>query len=156
MVIVVSGLLARGMRRQIALRGAIAYGECFVADEPPAFLGKPIIDAYELEQGQQWAGASLCKSAAEQLGDLSNMAREPFRPVVRYPVPLKENKTESLLAVKWPLAFDLPHPNMAMRPAKDDATERHRLDVQEKIKNTAAFYDRFKGSSPTSTRKARW
>ena len=143
MCLVVSGLLARGMRRHIALRGAIAYGECFIADEPPAFLGKPIIDAYELEQRQQWAGAALCPSAAEQLGDLSNMAPDPHRPVVRYAVPMKRNAPEELLAIRWPNAFDLPHPREAMR-VREDAPEPLRNEAREKIENTINFYERFK------------
>jgi hypothetical protein len=137
------------MHRRIPLRGAIAFGDCFASTEQPAaLLGKPVFDAHDLEHDQEWAGAALCRSAEQQLGDLDAMYRPDLRKFVRYPVPLKKGRTEDRVVIKWPDAHFLPHPLETMRMPGPDLSPEERRRVDTKIANTAAFYERFKGRDP--------
>lgn len=54
-------LLRLAFERGLPLRGAISFGEVFV--DKRIVLGKPIIDAYQAEKKQQWAGVALTPSA---------------------------------------------------------------------------------------------
>ncbi|HEY2031179.1 MAG TPA: hypothetical protein VGH20_18435 [Myxococcales bacterium] len=40
-------------------RGAIAYGDCYLGEEPDTFLGDAIVTAHEWEQCQKWFGISV-------------------------------------------------------------------------------------------------
>lgn len=44
------------LRKEIPLKGAIAYGDIVVDDEVNLFCGQPIIDAYLLEEDLQYMG----------------------------------------------------------------------------------------------------
>ena len=57
-------LLRLAFERGLPLRGAISFGEFFVHER--AFLGMPIIDAYEAEKQQQWSGIALTLSAQRE------------------------------------------------------------------------------------------
>jgi hypothetical protein len=66
-------LLSRG----IALRGAISFGKFLrrrVGDS--VFIaGRAIIESYEFEQAQNWAGIMVAPSAVKQLGSRMNICR---------------------------------------------------------------------------------
>jgi hypothetical protein len=143
MCITVYWLMHAAMRRCIPLRGAIAYGHCLVADGPLGFIGKPIVEAYQLERAQAWAGVSLHPSAAVHLGTIEEMYGAEMRPFVRYDVPMSQGGTKSLVAIKWPQAIDVPHPREAMRPPRPGLDSEERASVERKIANTTAFYERF-------------
>jgi len=93
-------LLARTMWLKVPLRGAIAYGECVVSQDPVYYLGKPVLEAYDMEKAQEWAGAVLAQSASGQLD--SGCSR-----TVTYDVPTKTGM-QSLRAVDWPFCSDGP------------------------------------------------
>ena len=63
MVYTCSLLLAKTIWNDIPLRGAISYGECLINKDPLYIIGKPFIDAADLEKRQIWAGVALsCES----------------------------------------------------------------------------------------------
>src|SRR4051812_17239950 len=99
----------RCARREFYLRGAIAYGECFISSSPPAFLGKPIVEAASLEHRQQWSGVALDRSA-ESILNYSALHNRRLRPFVPYLVPMKDGPDEIRLVIKWPQGMHLPHP----------------------------------------------
>jgi hypothetical protein len=96
-------MLAKAMWLNVPLRGAIAYGRCIVSPDPVYYLGKPILEAHDIEQRQQWAGVVLCESASALVDDLDSVR------AVRWDVPLKAGTygpgtvPKSMLAVDWPL-----------------------------------------------------
>jgi hypothetical protein len=47
------------------IRAGISYGEAFIDPANSVFIGKPIVEAYQLEQKQQWSGAALTISASQ-------------------------------------------------------------------------------------------
>lgn len=57
-------LLRLSFERGIPLRGAVSHGR-YYATEKGCFLGKPIIEAYNMEKTQDWAGAVICKSVQD-------------------------------------------------------------------------------------------
>jgi hypothetical protein len=124
----------------VLFRGAIAFGECLIqtAAQPYCYLGAPIIEAYELEQAQDWSGVALASSAAV----LTERARDALL-FLEYPVPLKRRCCgtidEPALVVNW------------LSPGMTAETISHSFgpqpaarDVERKRRNTLAFFDHFK------------
>ncbi len=52
----VKRVVRMSLRREIPLKGAIAYGDIVVDDDENLFCGQPIIDAYLLEEDLQYMG----------------------------------------------------------------------------------------------------
>lgn len=52
----VKRVIRNALRREIPLKGAIAYGDIVVDEERNLFCGQPIIDAYLLEEDLQYMG----------------------------------------------------------------------------------------------------
>ena len=63
------------LQREIALRGAIAYGDFIRRDGPGGVFvaGKAIVDAYHFEQQQDWVGIMLAPTAFRQKPDLPKL-----------------------------------------------------------------------------------
>jgi hypothetical protein len=53
------------------IRGGIAYGDAHIDPQNSLYVGVPIIEAYKLEQSQQWSGASLAPSAVARLPEFA-------------------------------------------------------------------------------------
>jgi hypothetical protein len=107
-------VVARSMWLNVPLRGAISYGECIVSTDPIYYLGRPILEAYELEKRQEWAGVSLCPSAAERVDP------ESENRIISWDVPVKGGWSskvfgrgrakDRMFAVDWPAASTGPVP----------------------------------------------
>jgi hypothetical protein len=81
----VSYLLRLSFERGIPIRGAVSYGR-YYATERGCILGEPIVEAYKMEQAQDWAGAIICKSVQEKFYDIgANLARDIKRGNVSIP-----------------------------------------------------------------------
>lgn len=93
-------------------RGAIAWGDLEISSS--ITLGKPIVEAHQLEHDQEWAGITLCDSmldwnragglTGDQNASILTVAEES-RWLVRWPVPTKSRPIRERLAVNW-LLFD--------------------------------------------------
>ena len=83
------------------MRGGVAYGSVVMSRRQRIFVGQPIVDAYLLEQSQQWVGAAVHQSCCDHpiLGGFIAKHDE----VIPYPVPTgrKKNRVRSTLAVHW-------------------------------------------------------
>jgi hypothetical protein len=80
-------------------RGAIARGEFFI--EKNSFVGKPIVEAYELANALELSGCVIAPTAeAEFVGQ-----DDPLKLLFQYPVPLKENQKQDLYTLN--LCFSL-------------------------------------------------
>ena len=98
MCVIASLLLSRFMEAGLPIRGAVAVGECTASIDQPGetglpatiLLGRPVVDAYELERAQEWSGAALCSSAAIHLEHPPKWPAH-LHPIVHYPPPLKES-----------------------------------------------------------------
>lgn len=102
---VLSDCILFGLKNGIALRGAIASGECFISQNPVILAGKPVVEAFELEKAQQWAGACLADSADQLVNDPDVLGRlAPPGPIVPYEPPIKSSFSafSPTLSVNWP------------------------------------------------------
>lgn len=138
----VAEFIKRGIRQThpVLFRGAIAFGECLIqaAAQPYCYLGAPIIEAYELEQAQDWSGVALAPSAA----GLTERTRDALL-FVEYPAPLKRRWcgtiVEPALAVNW-LSSGMTTETVSRAFGPQPAAR----DVERKRRNTVAFFDHFK------------
>lgn len=149
MVYTCSLLMARSIWVNIPLRGAIAYGECLISHDPVYALGKPFMEAYNLEKKQMWAGVALADSALEHY-DISNSNQ-----VVEYDVLCKYDgqiRATKLAVVNWPensMGPSIPkYPDMESGEQPDweacfsckSENKQIRKDVQMKKDNTKEFF----------------
>lgn len=58
-------LMCRAVEIGLPLRGAIAIGDAVLDQERGIFLGKPIVDAARLENGQRLIGTSFCSTSSD-------------------------------------------------------------------------------------------
>jgi hypothetical protein len=63
----VGWLLFLTMPTSTRLRGGISYDEFYAEPQNEIYIGSSIVEAYGLEQAQQWAGAALTESAASRI-----------------------------------------------------------------------------------------
>lgn len=55
------------IKEEIPVRGAISYGDFYCDKNNSLFFGKPLIEAYEYGEAQDWLGLILCPSAEQKL-----------------------------------------------------------------------------------------
>ena len=126
------------------IRAGIAHGEAFIDPANSLYVGEPIIEAYRMEQCQNWSGAALCSSAFERMpADAQTGAFDDWW-VVPYPVPTKSGVCQTL-AINWTTGLHLP--GLSLRwsqesPEPSVADWEVKRSVCEKWKNTKAFHDR--------------
>lgn len=63
-------LLRFSFHAGIPLRGALSFGEYYVDTKNISFLGKPIVEAYDASNKQNWCGAVVCNSAMDVIKDV--------------------------------------------------------------------------------------
>ena len=68
----VKRVMRMALRKEIPLKGAIAYGNIVVDDEQNLFCGQPIIDAYQLEEDLQYMGVVIHHTFEEEYDKLSD------------------------------------------------------------------------------------
>jgi len=78
------------------------------------YFGKPIIDAYELEEAQQWMGGALHPSVFTRIELIKLEKRDLIgfdAPIYHYPVPIKEEyKMKNRESVEFALNWVQSHP----------------------------------------------
>lgn len=60
-------LICRSLELGLPLRGALSTGDCYFDFDKHIYIGKPIVEASELEKLQRIIGASFCNSFEEQI-----------------------------------------------------------------------------------------
>jgi class 3 adenylate cyclase len=90
------------------LRAGIAYGPVIISPEEQIYLGMPIVDAYRLQEAQEWVGAA-CHQSCLQAPDFEIICDEIEGAqnfvTTKHPVPLNEGRKEGLvnpMPVAWP------------------------------------------------------
>lgn len=93
-------LMCEALRMGIPLRGALTLGDAVLDKQSSFFLGEPIVEAANLEKGQNWLGTGLGKSATWPpfLTQLHGTA------VIEYTPPMKEKFAHhaSPIVLDWP------------------------------------------------------
>jgi hypothetical protein len=95
-----SDLMCEALAMNIPLRGAITLGNAVLDSKANFFIGEPIIEANNLEKGQNWVGLTLGESAiwSPFLVQLHGTS------IIEYPAPMKEEfkRFASPIVVDWP------------------------------------------------------
>ncbi len=78
------------IKESIPVRGAISYGEFYCDQENNLFFGKPLIEAYEYGEAQDWLGLIICPSAEKKLKPL-NIKADQNSAYIYTEVPAKKN-----------------------------------------------------------------
>jgi len=93
-------LMCHALRKEVPLRGAISLGEAVMHKATSTYIGKPLIEAYKLEKGQNWVGLVLGVSATWPpfIAELDGPS------IIEYLAPMKEKyaKHASPVVVDWP------------------------------------------------------
>jgi hypothetical protein len=144
----VGNLIGLALINGIPLRGGLAGGECYIDPLKQIAIGQPIIDAYLLEQEQEWIGAAVASKGFPKLKPFDSFSDR----LVKYAVPTKTRMPVGhLLAVDWTGFARMPEA-MTRRFWKMNArleTEKALAEgaklskgtsAHQKWKNTAAFY----------------
>lgn len=82
------------------LRGAIAHGEFYADPKANAYVGKALIDAYKLEEDQDWLGLSLHESV-EVIKDFPKALKEHKGFIVKSLVSLKNKPKKLPYCINW-------------------------------------------------------
>lgn len=145
----VANLIGMALINGLPLRGGLAEGECYIDSKKQIVVGQPVVDAYRLEQEQEWIGAALRSEKRPNIHDFDCFADW----LVEYPVPTKKQVTgNQLVAIDWTAFARMPE-SMTRRFWKMNCrleTEKalfegtklaHGTSAHEKWKNTTAFYN---------------
>ena len=125
------------------IRAGISYGEAYIDPKNSLFVGNPIIDAFHLEQEQQWSGAALTNSAKERIPSAVQSGRFADWWVMPYSVPLKKGNKD-MLAVRWTWGSHHPSWKLIWSDSQEEPNDKdwaERPDICEKFANTKAFHD---------------
>lgn len=126
------------------IRAGIAYGEAHIDQNNSMYVGQAIVDAYNLEKVQQWAGAALTESACARVPEIARSGKFADWWVTPWEVPLKNGKTVSTLAVNW--NWGVHRPDWSLRWSRESAMptpEAWAKDASlcEKFVNTKRFHE---------------
>jgi hypothetical protein len=128
------------------IRAGLAYGDAFIDPDNSLFVGKPIVEAYRLEQHQEWSGAALAQSACDRVPERVRSGQFADWWVVPYAVPLKDNASFDTLAVNWNWGIHDIGWRMRWCESSDMPSERDwstRPSVCAKFVNTKQFHEAF-------------
>ena len=131
-------------RGNTRVRVGVAYGAAFVDPRNSLFVGMPIVEAYRLEQAQQWSGGALSQSACDRLPEAIRSGKYADWWVTPHDVPLKAGQTRNTLALNWNLGIHGPGwrlrwSKQSAMPEKNDWAKDP--SVCEKFVNTKAFHE---------------
>ena len=90
-------MILMGLRFDMPFRIGISYGEVCIDPNKNLYLGKPIADAFLLEESQKWIGGA-CHPDCEKSSSFRRV--EEWRDVVNYSVPTS-NGRQNMLALNW-------------------------------------------------------
>ena len=98
-------LFMHALKHGAVLRGAIARGTVTADFDRSIFFGQPIIDAYRLEEAQQWYGVAVHPTAdGVDVSDVLQLTSAQIPLTETVEVPLKNEKAPAeLSAINWPV-----------------------------------------------------
>jgi len=140
----VGWLLFTTMSSSTRIRSGIAYGEFYANSVDGIYVGPGLVEAYLLEQAQEWSGAALTVGASSRIPERQTTGERFQWWVCEYPIPLKEkaNVHCSNLVVDWTQAihgiFDLKWSKQSDEPTEEDI--RTNRSVCQKWLNTVKFH----------------
>lgn len=123
-------ILALSFEKNIALRGAVSYGEFYIKKDPVIIIGKVITELARIEKSQQWAGIVLSDSLR------SFNYSDQFVRTYLTPFKGKDNSRE-MKVIDWLKLKTIDLSLIDFDKLFDSELE----DVKEKKQNTIRFYN---------------
>jgi len=122
----------------LPLRASITVGDIIVSNN--VVIGKPVIEAYEMEQQQEWIGCWVSKNALDLLSKEALEGHIKERAIVEYKIPLKKGNVEKMFAYDWTDSYPFRKGNYTI------LNKRDRIDwtVERKHRNTWEFINQLK------------
>lgn len=89
--------ICEGLAMELPIRGAIAAGNAILDQQTGTYLGKPILEAHELEANQDWLGLAFSYQATwpPLIADISPKL------LMEYQIPVKKGET-TRICPDWP------------------------------------------------------
>ena len=125
-------ILTLSFEKNIALRGAISYGEFYINRDPVIIIGKVINEIAKLEKSQQWAGIVLSDKLK------SYNPSDQF--VTNYSTPFKGNNKD-MKVIDWINMKTIILTEQIKSIDFDKCFDSELEDVKEKKQNTIRFYN---------------
>jgi hypothetical protein len=121
-----SDLICRALEMGIPLRGALTVGDAVLDSDSGFFIGEPIIEAANLEKGQNWMGVTLGKSAIWS----GFLAQIHGTSIIEYQPPMKPDLADysSPIVIDWPRRWRDKHghcPSSRLRELNTDPRFAH-------------------------------
>lgn len=125
------------------VRCGVSYGEVFIDPANSTYVGVPLIEAHELEEGQAWSGGALTPHAVSRCEEIARTEGQKSDAIVQYEVPLTGDKTLNTYAIDWTTGihqgFELPWSPTRDKPSKEEWVNQ--ADICKKWGNTRLFHD---------------
>lgn len=140
-------ILSSSMSDGIPLRGAISFGPVTIIENQrgTTIVGRGLTKAYSLESMQQWSGGIVDKECFELFPEVNSQdfinkllenKKNPL--IIKYNIPLKENKFVSGYGFNWPQYSLLKDENSVKvafsRHKKEIISEKEQLMIENTIK----------------------
>ena len=120
---------------ELPIRGAITVGELIVNDG--VHIGKPIIDAYEMEQKQEWIGCWISDDVINALSSELKTRYLKGNNIIRYKIPLKSDDVIDRYVFNWvdpPFEPDYDFGVLKLKKKHDWRAEKIHRNTREYIK----------------------
>jgi hypothetical protein len=133
---VCDGLFQSAIINKMPIRGAITYGEVIVNDN--VIIGKPIVEAYEMEQKQDWMGCWINDNAIKKVGSKLLDRHEKGKLIIKYKVPFKSGEIKECYVFNWvqlPFEGDYDHGALIVKPGHDWPAERKHINTKKYIRH---------------------
>ena len=131
-----ASLIQTSILLDLPLRVGVAYGEVFIDAARSVFLGKPIVNAYKIEESQKWIGGACHSSCTD--GPCFDRVIYPWTDVLEYPVPYEGEEGPIRYAINWP-SGSLEKIREKLQLAS--ANHSHTKVVELKYSNSIQFFD---------------
>lgn len=126
------------------VRAGISYGDAFIDRANSLYVGEPIIEAYRLQERQQWAGAALTPAACARVPKTGSPGEHARWYVTPWNVPMKDHEPMATLAVNWNRGIHAPSWRLRWSVTSDLPPEPNSVEEQslyEKYLNTKHFHE---------------
>jgi hypothetical protein len=130
-------LMISSANKGIPLCGATAFGEVILDEAKGILIGQPIIDAYELENRQNWIGIAFHPNTARY--KIGESEPSPTMWSRRNNVPMDGGKTESHLVLEWFRDNNTSLVNERTIANLEEMRKHAPESAREKYDNTLAF-----------------
>jgi hypothetical protein len=121
------------------MRIGVDFGTFHADEDNQVYVGKALINAYELQERQQWFGGALTEAAYKKFREL----RSRDVSIINYSVPGKGGSICSYAALNWTFGIhdrlQVAWSETSLWPTSAD--EREQPDVVEKWRNARIFHD---------------